>query len=46
MDSFQQQVRERNGRELQDWAGRALRQENEAKRREHDDRLKKLTVST
>ena len=45
LDSFQQHVKDRNKQEFHSWSNRALGLENEAKKREHEDRLKTLSVS-
>lgn len=39
------QRREKNARELHEWEKRITAQENEARRREHEERLKQLSVS-
>ena len=44
MNDVQQRVKERNYKKLKDWADRAVSMENEARRREHEDRLKLLSV--
>ena len=38
-------VQERNARELREWEQRFVGRENEARRREHQERLKHLSVS-
>lgn len=43
LDSFQQHVKDRNKQEFHNWSNRALGLENEAKKREHEDRLKTLS---
>ena len=45
MSDVQQKLKERNYKKLKDWADRAVSMENEARRREHEDRLKLLSVS-
>ena len=44
-DQQASQRREKNARELHEWEVRITAQENEARRREHEDRLKQLSVS-
>ena len=42
---IQQKRKERNSREMSEWETRFNVRENEAKRRAHEERLKKLSVS-
>ena len=45
MEEVQRQRQEKNRREQQQWAKRKLGMENEARMREHEERLKQLSVS-
>ncbi len=44
-EAVQEQRRERNERELTEWSTRAVTRENEARKRQHEERLCKLSVS-
>lgn len=46
LDTLQQQVKVRNATKYETWAQRAVALENEAKKRERQDRVKKLSVSS
>ena len=45
MEEVQRQRQEKNRREQQQWAKRKVGMENEARMREHEERLKQLSVS-
>ena len=42
----QEKRRDKNERELSEWTSRSALRENEARRRQYEERLKKLSVST
>ena len=44
LDSLQSHTKEKNAKEMQQWADRAVKQESESRRRQNGDRLKKLSV--
>ena len=45
MEAIQKQTASRNKKEVEAWSRRMEERENEAKRREHAERLKQLSVS-
>lgn len=45
LNTFKSNVESRNRQELQEWASRAVKMENESKIKERNDRLKQLSVS-
>ena len=46
VEALQRQTAARNRKEVEAWSRRMGERENEAKRREHAERLKQLSVST